>query len=393
MAGVIDNLRLNTKFIGFDGILGRRDYLLNLAYICIIDGLFMIPITISMLSNMETAADALNLAKLFSNLPLFLKVLNIIVLIFSAFVRISNIIRRANDINGSVNYLVNTILSLIQFITLFGIMLPPVVFYSIGAINFIIILVLLFKKGKITGKYPYDFIKEFNWGAFFGTWIWGLFNKSYKTLWMWLLWFTPAGFWFAIVCGLKGNEWSYKNKKWKNDSKFRRSQEIQTIVFIVLKLIVLPLIYITLFIGLLGAVLFGITELEKTPTQKKAVIEKLSNFVQSYTMLYFESYKIEENENKFYILPSDWASYQFKEKKQMFDMAAGTAAMQRNKANPKLNTTKVKELNRTKIYSSKTGELLGEFYIDPKINPKNADFKTMMKVFLNSYKFYIPKVK
>ena len=247
--------------------------------------------------------------------------------------------------------------------------------------------------GQKEAAVPAEIAKKFNWGAFFGTWIWGLFNKSYKTLWMWLLWFTPAGFWFAIVCGLKGNEWSYKNKKWKNDSKFRRSQEIQTIVFIVLKLIVLPLIYITLFIGLLGAVLFGITELEKTPTQKKAVIEKLSNFVQSYTMLYFESYKIEENENKFYILPSDWASYQFKEKKQMFDMAAGTAAMQRNKANPKLNTTKVKELNRTKIYSSKTGELLGEFYIDPKINPKNADFKTMMKVFLNSYKFYIPKVK
>ncbi len=394
MAETIDKLRLNNKFISFEGILGRRDYLLNLAYICIIDALFMIPVTLSILSNMESAADAFNPAKLFSNLPLFLKVLNIIVLTFSAFVRISNIIRRTNDITGSVNYLINTILSLIQFITLFGIMLPPVVFYSIAAINFIIILVLLFKKGKITGKYPHDFIKEFNWGAFFGTWIWGLFNKSYKTLWMWLLWFTPAGFWFAIVCGLKGNEWSYKNKKWENDSKFRRSQEIQTIVFIVLKLIVLPLIYIALFISLLGAVIVGITKLEKAPAhQKAAIANNIVNFAEKYALLHFDYYKIERDENKFYISPKDWSEYSFKEKKQIFDMAASLSSYKRNKANPKIHTTKAKELNRTKIYSSKTGELLGKFYIDTKINPKNADFKTIMKAMLNSYKFYNPQVK
>ena len=68
---------------------------------------------------------------------------------------------------------------------------------------------------------PYDYKKEFNWGAFFGTWIWGLFNKSYKTLWMLLLWCTPWGLLFAIYCGIKGNEWAGKNRDWDNLEKFK----------------------------------------------------------------------------------------------------------------------------------------------------------------------------
>ena len=30
-------------------------------------------------------------------------------------------------------------------------------------------------------EFPQE-LKRFNWGAFFGTWIWGLVNKSYITL-------------------------------------------------------------------------------------------------------------------------------------------------------------------------------------------------------------------
>ena len=51
--------------------------------------------------------------------------------------------------------------------------------YLVGIVFY---LFFIFKKGKVTSRYPYDFTKEFNWGAFFGGWIWGLFNESFKPL-------------------------------------------------------------------------------------------------------------------------------------------------------------------------------------------------------------------
>ncbi len=392
----MDKLRLNTDFIGFEGIIGRRDYFINILYTAMISTLATIPVTWSLLSNMETAKDAFNFGKLFSGMPVLLKIWYILILIFCLFVFISNIIRRLNDINGKINTSANIAVSVLFIINSFAMFLTPPFMYIFALISFAAGLFLLFKKGAITGKYPYDFTKVFNWGAFFGTWIWGLFNKSYKTLWMLLLGLTPAGLYFAIICGLKGNEWAYKNKKWESDEKFKHSQDIQTIVFAILKLIILPIIYLSIILTLVFAFIFVISKETSISSSKTSpTLEKIVDLAIKYNSLYFETYKIEENENKFYILPKDWAGYSFKEKKDIFDMAAGASAFERRKKNPKKSYSKNTELARTKIYSSKNNELLGEFSINniEKLRSKNIDFKTVLNSMLTAYKFYKPTVK
>ena len=216
----------------------------------VISTLATIPVTWSLLSNMETMGDAFNYVKLFSGMPILLKLWYVLVSTVCLFIFISNIVRRLNDINGKVNKSINTVVSMLFVFQPAAIFLPFPILCTLGIIIFILGLFLLCKKGTITGKYPYDFTKTFNWGAFFGTWIWGLFNKSYKTLWIFLLGLTPAGLYYALICGLKGNEWAYKNKKWESDEKFRKSQDIQTIVFIVLKMVILPIIYLSIILVL-----------------------------------------------------------------------------------------------------------------------------------------------
>lgn len=392
----MNELKLNTNFIGFNGIIGRRDYFINILYTSMISVLATIPATWSLLSNMETAKDAFDFGKLFSNMPILLKIWYILILIFCLFVFISNIIRRLNDINGKINTSANITVSTLFVINSFAMFLPLPFVYTFAAISLVTGLFLLFKKGLITGKYPYDFTKNFNWAAFFGTWIWGLFNKSYKTLWMLILGLTPAGLYYALICGLKGNEWAHKNKKWESDEKFKQSQDIQTIIFAVLKIVILPLIYMSVilmlvfaFIGVIGK------EIKSSPEKVSHTLEKIGDLVIGYNSLYFESHKIEKNENKFYILPKDWAEYSFKDKKDIFDTAATAAAFERMKKHPGKSYSKRTELSRTKIYSSKNGELLGEFSIDniDKPNGKNVDFKILIKSIMTAYKFYKPTVK
>jgi hypothetical protein len=64
-----------------------------------------------------------------------------------------------------------------------------------------------------------------NWGAFLFTWIWGLFNGAYVTLWGLLLWFVPLGnIVWAIVCGVNGNRWAWQGKPWTSAEQFRSVQ-------------------------------------------------------------------------------------------------------------------------------------------------------------------------
>ena len=155
----MDNLRLNTKFIGFDGVIGRRDYLLNIAYISIIGSLAALPVTWHLFSNLESFEKLLDIGKLYTELPSVLLVWNFLALAFVSFVKISNIIRRANDILGKTNNIINAILSILLLCGTFGLFFMPIPILAIfSVINTLISLVLFFTKGKITGKMPYDFM-------------------------------------------------------------------------------------------------------------------------------------------------------------------------------------------------------------------------------------------
>jgi hypothetical protein len=62
-------------------------------------------------------------------------------------------------------------------------------------------------------------LKGWNWGAFFLNWIWGIGNN----VWIALLSFV-LGFIWAIVLGIKGNEWAWQHKKWDSIEHFKRTQ-------------------------------------------------------------------------------------------------------------------------------------------------------------------------
>ena len=97
-------------------------------------------------------------------------------------------------------------------------------------------------------------LKEFNWGAFLLTFIWGIKHKAWITLLaIPLIWFQmPYGInWLLltvlqIYCGIKGNEWAYQVNWWQKPSDFRKTQ-MKWAISAVLIHISIPVI-ITVFI-------------------------------------------------------------------------------------------------------------------------------------------------
>lgn len=385
---MIDELRLNTKLFGFDGIIGRRDFAINIVCLCMINALFTTPLMWYVASSAENLFDFFAFNKLFYSAPAFLVIWVLLGTAGVFCVSLSNWIRRLNDINGFVNKTANIVIGTFAFLGAFSFIFPLGCTFLISCINLIIFLVLLFKKGQITKNFPYDFRKEFNWGAFFGTWIWGIINKSYHTFWIWVLGCTPVAFYYQLLCGLKGNEWAYKNRKWNSDEEFKTSQEKQTIAFVILSVIVVPVVItIFIFVFAFAIALTSVNESKVSPNHESVTRSKLENLTKSFGSLYFESYKLTTDENKFYVLPKDWNSYSYSEKKDIIDMAATMAATERSEGGK--YSSKTKELPRTKIYSSTNDELLGEFVLDESLfETDKPDFKEIIKSSMKAYRFY-----
>lgn len=65
-------------------------------------------------------------------------------------------------------------------------------------------------------------IDKWNWGAFLLNWIWGLGNRTYISLLM----FVPlVNFIMAFALGLKGSAWAWRNKQWDSVEHFRAVQK------------------------------------------------------------------------------------------------------------------------------------------------------------------------
>jgi len=74
-------------------------------------------------------------------------------------------------------------------------------------------------------------IKGWSWGAFVLTWIWGICNGVLIAL---LCLIPVFSFVWAIVLGVKGNEWAWRNKKWDSIEHFKSTQRSWNIAGIVL---------------------------------------------------------------------------------------------------------------------------------------------------------------
>ena len=99
---------------------------------------------------------------------------------------------------------------------------------------------------------PSDITNKFNWGAFFLTWIWGLGNKTYKTLLVLLI--VPCAFipfvnniiglaqlGLSIWFGIKGNEWAWQNKQFSSVKDFHANQKkwaIAGIIYFIISLVI-----------------------------------------------------------------------------------------------------------------------------------------------------------
>jgi hypothetical protein len=96
-------------------------------------------------------------------------------------------------------------------------------------------------------------IKEWNWGAFFLTWIWGIGNR----VWLSLIALAPiplVGIAMMVLLGIKGNEWAWQSKKWDSVEQFRHRQRIWMYwgIAAFLAPFVFILGWILIIVGLLG---------------------------------------------------------------------------------------------------------------------------------------------
>ena len=64
-------------------------------------------------------------------------------------------------------------------------------------------------------------IRGWNWGAFLLNWIWGIGNKTYIALLMFVPFVNMA---MPFVLGAKGNEWAWRNNHWDSVEAFKRTQ-------------------------------------------------------------------------------------------------------------------------------------------------------------------------
>ena len=76
--------------------------------------------------------------------------------------------------------------------------------------------------GKGKGSEVPQVIKTWNWGAFFLSALWGIFNKTYIALWSV---FPLVSIPMAFILGFKGSEWAWQNKRWKSVEHFQQVQK------------------------------------------------------------------------------------------------------------------------------------------------------------------------
>ena len=123
--------------------------------------------------------------------------------------------------------------------------------------------------------------KRFNWGAFLLTWIWGLGNRTYITLLVFvgvilgiipfIGWLIPLG--LSIWFGIKGNTWAWQNKKWKSVEHFHEVQKKWAIGGIIVSLIFSVVVPIIVFCMIMPILFTDTTELQNSTDIKMTVSE------------------------------------------------------------------------------------------------------------------------
>ncbi|MBP3821445.1 hypothetical protein J6G99_07375 [bacterium] len=347
----------NKKFFNFEGEINRRYFIINFLIVKIVKAvLFTTPLFIAFILN----PDLVSYFLLNGNLPIGWNILGLIAGIIETILLAPSVLRRVRDIAlDDSNYITGAAIVILAIIA--GSILTEginnIYVLAIRWSALIILILLMALKGKYNEKSE---IVKFNWGAFLGTWIWGIFNRSYKTLFMIPLFFTMGSFYFSLICGLKGNEWSYKNNPKENIEKFHKNQSNQAICWIVL----LPIISIlSIALSFLCAG-YAINKYQKTHPD---IINKINNYTLKLDSIMAESnfskIDIKDGNYSFYVNPKVWVKLSDNNRTSISDSAGSYVMIKKSIKAEKSGKIPAEVMKEIKIYSTFNNEVLAEFII------------------------------
>jgi TPR repeat protein len=81
-------------------------------------------------------------------------------------------------------------------------------------------------------------VDRWNWGAFLLNWIWGLGNRVYIAL---LVFIPLVNIVMIFVLGAKGSAWAWRNKRWESVEHFKRVQRLWAIAGVALFVVMIAL--------------------------------------------------------------------------------------------------------------------------------------------------------
>ncbi|MBR6722802.1 hypothetical protein IKL64_05050 [bacterium] len=354
----------NKNFFGVKGVLGRRDFIVNCLIVELIEALvFMTPLLFAVMFNSDVRTAIVDGAK-----PLWLLIMQCVVGLTSSALYFPSIVRRVRDIIGEEDdnriFLVASVIVVIIFMGY----TPVASSFFGGWLLLFTLFSLFFMRGRITGQNPKSEIIKFNWGAFWGTWIWGLCNKIPRTLIVLPLFLTCAWFPFVLICGMKGNEWLYnKNQDKINDiNLFHNKQQNQAILFGILAPVIVVIIsFMLTVVAIFSFRLYSKSNPEFVDNLQASIQQMQLDSVESG----FERVELKDGVYRFYMDPEDWA---LSASKPIFKQSIISAAINyvllkdgKNSIYLKDRLESVNKLNTIKVYSTFNEEVLGEFYMDP----------------------------
>jgi len=340
----------NNKFLSFNGVIGRRGFIINWLYILIIKSLVLTtPAVYLMFAKPQGFIDFLRYTVVNNVQPQWWLLWEIAVSTILMFLILPSVIRRIRDIAGKDIKGLLPVCTLVLF-----------VLFSMGSFTAgIAMIILMCIETSDAVKRPHNDVLKFNWAAFLGTWIWGLFNKSYKTLWMIPLIFTAGWLPFAVICGMKGNKWAYKAAGGENYEEFKTRQENQAVAWV----FIAPVIFL---LTCISAVIISGTILNNYSKNHPDFAGKVGNYYSQVQEISINQKfdKIELREDyKFYIDPEIWVKMSAASKEEMLNSAGLYSAIKKD-ANFDVVTNNMTAppeiIRKVKIISTFNGEILGE---------------------------------
>lgn len=351
----------NKKFFSLKGILNRRDFFVNLLIIELIESVLITPVIYLMFFKPE-------IMQAFSGSPrpIWISLMMVALGLVNSVLLFPSVVRRIRDILGEDDDNKISVISAVLTVIMFIVYTPIGTTFWGSWLTLFVMVSLLFWQGRISGEKPKSEIVKFNWGAFWGTWIWGLLNKSFITLWMLPLLFTAGWFPFMLICGFRGNEWAYEKNsdKYESVENFHKTQFKQSAILF----LVVPIVFAVMMIGTSAIMSRSIALYSKShPDFNKKIETKFNNYQINSIEAAFDKIELNKDEYKFYLDPEDWQSVGTTIKISILKNAMGYVLIKNNKSSINMEdyVNSVDLLNKIKIYSTFNNEELGAFSLNP----------------------------